>query len=204
MKRTFGALLALALLIGAPAVLAQPNRPEPVPVTLDPASTALLVIDLNARCEAPGQICGELIPVLRDFIPRARSAGVLVVYTVSVQYLGTDLERMARGIEPAPDEPVIFPDAFNKFADGTLQAILAERGIRTLIATGSSANVPVHYTAVSALRDYRYDVVIPMDGMNAFTPYEEEYSLHQLSVLPGGVQSQLTFTTLDRIDFAPR
>jgi nicotinamidase-related amidase len=199
--RIRGLALALAILIGIGNASAQPIRPEPVPATLDPSTTAVLVLDLNARCEDPGQICGELIPALHDFLPRARNSGAFVVYTVSAQYQGTALERMARGIEPAPGEPVIFPDAFNKFVTGELEAILAARGIRTLVATGSSSNVGVHYTVVSALRDHRYNVVIPMDGMNAGTPYEEEYSLHQLSVLPGGVQSQLTFTRLDLIDF---
>jgi nicotinamidase-related amidase len=197
-----GLWLALAILIGAGSAFAQPNRPEAVPATLDPATTAVLVLDLNARCDDPGQICGELIPGLQAFLPRARSSGALVVYTVSSQYQGTDLERMAHGIEPADGEPVIFPDAFNKFVTGELEGILAERGIRTLIATGSSTNVGVHYTVVAALRDHRYNVVIPMDAVNAGTPYEQEYSLHQFSVLPGNVQSQLTFTRLDLIEFA--
>jgi nicotinamidase-related amidase len=200
--RVPGLVLVLTFFVGIGSVLAQPNHPAAVPVTLDPATTALLVLDLNARCDNPGEVCGELIPALQPFLARARARGVFVVYTVSASARGTDLEPIARGIEPIAGEPVIFPDAFNKFATGELHAILAERGIRTLIATGSSTNVGVHYTVVSALRDYRYNVVIPMDGMNANNAYEQEYSLHQFSVLPGGVQSQLTFTRLDLIDFA--
>lgn len=47
-----------------------------------------------------------------------------------------------------------------------------------------------------------YTVVIPLDGVNTRNPYEHEYSLHQLSVLPRGVSQRFLFTTLPMIEWA--
>ena len=48
---------------------------------------------------------------------------------------------------------------------------------------------------------YGYDVVIPIDGVNTDTPYQQEYSLYQLTVLPN-VASRFRFTTVDLLSFA--
>ena len=53
----------------------------------------------------------------------------------------------------------------------------------------------------TAARMYRYKVVIPMDGVNANTHYEHEYSLHQFTVLPSNANKQFQFTNLSMITF---
>jgi len=40
-----------------------------------------------------------------------------------------------------------------------------------------------------------------VDGVNARTPYAHDYSLYQLSVLPGGVHKLIHFSTLGMIGF---
>ena len=37
-----------------------PNRPEPKNVSLDAAKTAVVVLDLNARCHEPEEVCHRL------------------------------------------------------------------------------------------------------------------------------------------------
>jgi nicotinamidase-related amidase len=178
------------------------RAPATGPVTVDPSTTALLVLDLSARCDSPQQVCSQLVPHVARFLDRARANNLFVVYTVSFNALGTPLGDVWQGFRARPDEPVIYPDAYDKFWDGELQALLEPRGIRTLIVTGSSTNVGVLYTVTGAARHYGYQIVMPVDGVNASGDYEQEYALYQMSVLPVG--NQFTFTTLDQISFGPR
>jgi nicotinamidase-related amidase len=178
-----------------------PRRPEPISVEVDCRTTALLVLDLSARCEDPELICHALLPGVAGFLQKARAAGILTVFSVSASQRGTPMDKVARQLQRRDDEPVIYPDGFDKFTDGELQRILEPRGIDTLIITGSASNVAVLYTATAAARIHRYQVIVPVDGINARTEYAHEYSLYQLSVLPGGVYKRIRFSTLGMITF---
>lgn len=202
--RLAGAAVALALLTAiVPSVSwAQPNHPVPEPLVLDPATTAVLVLDLTPRCDVPGASCGELAPVIAGFLPKVRASGVLTVYTVSLSAQGTPLGVVWDGFTPlGPNEVVLFPNGTDKFVGGELDALLRERGITTLVITGASANGAVLYTASSAARNYGYDIVIPLDGTNADSSYEHEYVIHQFTVIPS-VADRFRFTTLDLVRFA--
>jgi nicotinamidase-related amidase len=178
-----------------------PGIPPPAQVTLDPSTTAVLVLDLSTRCNDPQQVCREIVSAVRRVLDGARARGVLVAYTVSAAARGTALGDVWEGFDRRPDEPVLYPDAFDKFAGGELQGVLAPRGITTLVLAGSSTNVSVLYTGTTAARQYGYDVVIPIDGVNTDTPYQQEYSLYQFTVLPN-VASKFRFTTVDLLSFA--
>lgn len=194
------ALLWMLLAAGVSAAPSeQPNLPEPRPVVVDPRTTALLVLDMSTRCNDPQQVCSELAPVLARFLPRARAAAVFVVYTVSLNARGTALGDVWGGFGRTEDEPVIYPDGTDKFVGGELTALLQERGIDTVIITGSSANQAVLYTASGATRNNGFRAIIPIDGMNTANPYEYEYTLHHLNNV--SFASLFTFTTLDTLQF---
>jgi len=178
-----------------------PNKPAPADVTVDVKTSALLVLDLNARCEDPKQVCRKLVEPVAKFLGRARKAGLPIVYTVSHNHKGTPEERMPLAFQQRDDEPVVFPDAFDKFHGGELHRVLKERGVKTVIVTGASSNQAVLYTATSAARPHGYDVIIAMDGIIARGDYETEYTLHQFTVLSGAA-SKFRFTELDRIAFS--
>jgi nicotinamidase-related amidase len=178
-----------------------PKKFEPMAVEVDRRTTALLVLDLSARCEDPDLTCHALLPGVAGFLQRARAAGILTVFSVSASQRGTPMEKVARQLQHRENEPVIYPDGFDKFTGGELQSILEPRGIDTLIITGSASNVAVLYTATVAARIHRYQVIVPVDGINARTQYAHDYSLYQLSVLPGGVYKRITFSTLATITF---
>ena len=201
------ALLALALLPGSrPAAAmpvaqtAGPGLPITAPVALDPATTAVLVLDMSTRCNDPQQVCRDIAPAIAGLLDKARQRGVLIAYTVSAAARGTPMGDVWQGFNPRADEPVLYPDGFDKFVGGELQDSLTSRGIRTLVITGSATNVAVLYTATAAARQYGYDVVIPIDGVNTDNAYQQEYALYQLGVLPG-MASRFTFTTLDGVTF---
>lgn len=198
--------LSLGLVAAPPGALASqqepgPLVPEPQPVSLNPAVTALLILDLSTRCDNPAQVCSHLVPGVRDLLSKARVANVFTVYTISASAMGTALGDPWAGFDWRPEEPVIYPDAFDKFHGGELQALLEDRGIRTVIVTGSSAHVAVLYTATSAARLHGYEVAVPLDGMNSTRRYEEEYTLHQLGVIPISPPAKVVFTTLEMIEF---
>ena len=178
-----------------------PNRPEAKPLTLDSKTTAILVLDLNARCDDPKQVCSKITTPLGEFLEKARAAGVPIVYTVSAAVKGKPLGELAIPLKKKEGELVIYPDAFDKFVGGELQTWLKDKGAKTLIITGSSTNAAVLYTATTAARMHRYSIVIPMDGVNASTQYEHEYSLHQFTVLPSEANKLFQFTRLSMITF---
>ena len=178
-----------------------PNRPEPKPVTLDSKNTAVLVLDLNARCDDPKQVCSKITAPLGDFLDRARAASVPIIYTVSAAAKGKPIGELAAPLRRKENEMVIYPDAFDKFHGGELQSYLKNSGAKTLIITGSSTNAAVLYTATTAARMFRYTIVIPMDGVNAATRYEQEYAIHQFTVLPSEANKLFQFTSLSMISF---
>lgn len=197
---TFVFLLAAAILSD---VWAQsgPNRPEAKPVTLDSKSTAVLVLDLSARCQDAKQVCSKLMSPLGDFLKKSRAAGVPIIFSVSAAAKGTPLGEVAAPLKRKETEPVIYPDGFDKFVGGELQTWLKQKNAKTLIITGSSSNTAVLYTTTTAARIHRYPIVIPMDGINANTQYEEEYSIHQFTVLPNEANKLFQFTKLSLITF---
>jgi hypothetical protein len=149
-----------------------PNRPEPKPVTLDSKSSAILVLDLNARCDDPKQVCSKIVAPVGEFLDKARAAAVPIIYSVSASAKGKPIGQIAAPLKYKEGEVIIYPDGFDKFVSGELQAWLKERGAKTLVVTGSSTNSAVLYTATTAARMYRYPVVIALDGVNANTRYD--------------------------------
>src|SRR6266516_632605 len=177
------ALMLTLLAAGvAAAPAAQPNLPEPRPIVADPNTTALLVLDMSTRCDVPGAVCGELGPVIASFLPKARAAHVFTVYTVSASARGTELGEVWPGFHPQDDEVVIYPE-----------------GIDTVIVTGSSSNQAVLYTASGATRNNGFRAIIPMDGSNANSYYEWEYTMHKLNNV--SFANLFSFTTLDLLTF---
>ena len=84
---------------------------------------------------------------------------------------------------------------------GELRDKLNQLECRSLVIVGSATNFAVLYTATTAARIYRYNVVIPLDGVNAKRRYEHEYAIHQLTILPASAHMQFLFTNLKLIEF---
>ncbi|TMA59290.1 MAG: hypothetical protein E6J73_15905 [Deltaproteobacteria bacterium] len=66
-----------------------PNKPTPQEVTVDSKTTALLVLDLNCRCEDPKEPCYQLINPVAKFLGRARQANMFILYTAADRYKDT-------------------------------------------------------------------------------------------------------------------
>lgn len=179
----------------------RPKLPQPAPLSLDPGTTALLVLDLSNRVNDPAQVASRVAPPVRDFLSKTRAARVLTIYTISASAKDTPQGKIWDGFAVLPDEPVLWPDAFDKFNGGEIRDLLQKRGIKTVIITGASTNFAVLYTATTAARIFGYNVVIPVDGVISNTQYEDDYALYQFTRLPGGAAARFSFTTLGGIEF---
>jgi nicotinamidase-related amidase len=179
-----------------------PNRPEPGRLKLDSKTTAIAVLDLSARCENPNEVCAQLMEPLAKFLETARKTSVPILYTISATARGTPMGEVAAPLKRRASEAVLYPDGFDKFMGGELKTELDKSNCRSLIIVGSATNFAVLYTATTAARIYRYDVVIPLDGVNAKRRYEHEYAIHQMTILPASAQNQFRFTNLPMIEFA--
>jgi nicotinamidase-related amidase len=194
--------------VGAGAVLGetvidawQSIRTPPAPavkqVVLDSATTALLLLDFNRQvCNNESRPrCIASIPAVAKLADRARSSKVAVVYSLTA---GSSMGDVAAMLAPKAGEPAVTsgPD---KFLGTDLEKILKERGITTVIVTGTAAHGAVLNTASgSAFRGLK--VILPVDGLSAETLYAEQYTVWHLLNAPR-VSAQTTLTRSDMITF---
>jgi len=174
-----------------------PPVPELKPVTLDPGTTALLLLDFNKQvCNAERRPrCIASIPVVGKLLKEARSRSVKVIYSITY---GASVADIAKELAPAAGEPAVTsgPD---KFFGTDLEKILKEKGVRTVIITGTAAHGAVLYTASgAALRGIK--VIVPVDGMSAENTYAEQYVAWHLLNAPR-ISNQATLTKIELIKF---
>jgi nicotinamidase-related amidase len=172
-----------------------PPPPQLMQVTVDPKTTALLLLDFNKQtCNAERRPrCIESIPKVRKLLDSSRSTGMAVIYSLS---FGATTADIAKELAPSRrDESVVSgPD---KFLGTDLEKILKERNIQTVIVTGTAAHGAVLYTAsAAALRGMK--VILPVDGLSAETLYPEQYTIWHLMNAPR-VSNQVTVTRTDMI-----
>jgi hypothetical protein len=156
--------------------LQMPALPDPVPVTLDPATTALLMLDyVDPICSTQPKCTGQMLPAMTVFIERVRKAGVVVAYGTRQQTMSKWLPPVA----PAPGDITIVNTAQDRFYNTDLDKALKAKGIKTIIMAGWKVSGSVAYTSVGAsLRDYT--VVIPMDTTTAATDYDTVIGFYQI------------------------
>jgi len=174
-----------------------PPAPEVKPVTLDSATTALLLLDFNKQvCNNERRPrCIASVPAMARLAERARARRVAVVYSLTA---GSSIGDVVPALAAKPGEPSVTsgPD---KFLGTELEKILKERGITTVIVTGTAAHGAVLNTASgAAFRGLR--VILPVDGLSAEDLYAEQYTVWHLLNAPR-VSTQTTVTRTDMITF---
>src|SRR5437867_9941602 len=107
---TSGLLLLLALCGGAAQAqstskptltLQMPALPDPVRVTLNPATTALLVLDyVEPICDSQPKCKSQMLPAMTPFMARVRKAGLVVAYGTRERNMSKWLPEVA----PAPGD----------------------------------------------------------------------------------------------------
>jgi nicotinamidase-related amidase len=172
-----------------------PAAPTLKPVTVDPKTTALLMLDfMNQNCGQRPR-CVASIPAMKKLLDAARAAKATVVYSLIANTTAADV---IKDVAPVAGEASVLsgPD---KFLKTDLEKILKDKGITTVIAVGTSSNGAVLYTGSgAALRGM--NVIIPVDGMSAVDPYAEYSTIFTFMNAPS-VSAKTTLTKSDMIKF---
>jgi nicotinamidase-related amidase len=176
-----------------------PTPPELKPVQVDPAGTALLLFDFTTQtCTAERRPrCAANVPKLQKLLSDSRARGMFVVYSVA----GADssAKDILGPIAPAGSEPVLPALGPDKFLNSDFEKMLKDRGIQTVILTGTAAQTTVLHTgAAAALRGMR--VVVPVDGMSSNDAFGELYTAWHLANA-ARIMNQVTLTTVDMITY---
>jgi nicotinamidase-related amidase len=202
------AMLFVAVVLFTPSVFAQtvieawgsvkmPPAPDLKKVTIDPKTTALLLLDFNKQtCNVEKRPrCIASLPKVQDMLRRARVKGVAVIYSIT---MGAAVSDIAGDLAPLGGEAVVTsgPD---KFMGTDLEKILKDRGIKVVIVTGTAAQGAVLYTASGSV--FRgLQVILPVDGISAEGLYPEQYTVWHLLNAPR-VSTATTLTRSDLITF---
>ena len=181
----------------------RPAPPELKSVTVDIRSTALLVLDFNGAQDPKKGPCNTEIkprcltsvPKVQTMLSEARAKGVFIVY--SLAGIGTPAD-IATAIAPHANDPIV-KSGPDKFVGTDLEKILADKGIKTVIVTGTSSEGAVLDTATDAALK-GMNVVVPVDGMSSTDLYAEQYVAWHLTHAPG-VSAKVTLTKIQMIKF---
>jgi nicotinamidase-related amidase len=183
-----------------PLTLQMPSSPDPVPVVLNPATTALLIFDIvDPICTRQPNCTGKMVPAIASLLARARQAGVTVAFGTRAPTMSNWLPEVL----PAPGDIKIESQAQDRFYNTDLDKTLKAKGITTLILAGWKVSGSVTYTSVGAtLRGYT--VVVPVDASLDATDYEiaigQYQILHQHSENAANEALKNKASTLSRTD----
>jgi len=175
-----------------------PPVPELKPVTVDPKSTALLVLDFMKDNCGQRPLCLATIPNVKQLLERARALNIPVFYTM-VGRDPTPAGMVDQSLVPRANDFTVkgSAGAGDKFINSDLEQGLRDKGIKTVIVTGTSAQVAVAGTALGAA-ERGYMAVVPVDGMSSEDAYNEQYAAWH--IYKGGPQVLRKNATLTRSD----
>jgi Isochorismatase family len=146
-----------------------PGKIELKPVTLDPHTTAMLILDLtkNGSCSMRPR-CLASVPNVKHIHDAARAAGTMFWYSAGSR------DMIDPGITPREGE-YFNQNGPDKFLGSNLDEKLKAGGIQTVIVCGTSfQGLGVGTGTEAAQRGYK--VIVPIDCLSAEDTYMEQYS----------------------------
>jgi len=205
---TAGALLVAWL--GSPSVAdvisdwntaVVPPPPELKEVTVEPATTALLFLDImKAGCTARPR-CVAAVPNMKRLNDAARAHNMVVWYSlVGSNGKATPDDIMDVALKPREGE-WYRQGGPDKFLGSTLEPTLKQAGIKTVIVCGNSFQGATVGTASGAAQR-GYKVIVPVDCSAGENAYNEQYAAYHLATGgPAGVTGNVTMTRSTMIKF---
>lgn len=204
-----GAALVIAMAVSSAAAdilddwgTAQaPPKPELKAVTVEPATTALLILDMmKVNCGMRPR-CVATVPNVKRLHDAARGAGMMVWYSlVGSNNQATPADMIDTSFAPRDGEweRQGGPD---KFLGSHLEEKLKAHNIKTAIVCGTSFQ-GVGIGTGSELAQRGYKVIVPVDCLSSENAYNEQYAAWHLSKGgPAGVTAQVTLTRSAMIKF---
>jgi nicotinamidase-related amidase len=156
--------------------LQMPALPGPVPVAVNPKTTALLVFDyVEPICNSQSKCKDEMLPAMTKFLARVRKAGMVVAYGT----LGENWSKWLPQVTPQSGDIKIVNTAQDRFYNTDLDRALKAKGITTVIMVGWKVSGSIAYSSVGAtIRGYT--VVVPVDTTAAPTDYEQVIGFYNI------------------------
>ena len=208
-----GAALAIALslaLAGSPSIAdvisdwstaVAPPAPELKDVTVDPSTTALLLLDMmKSNCSTRPR-CVAAQPAVKAMHDAARAHAMVVWYSlVGSDGKATPDDVMDSGIRPQPGE-WYRQNGPDKFIGSTLEPVLKQAGVKTVIICGNSFQGATVGTSQEAVQR-GFKVIVPVDCSAGDSVYSEQYAAFQLT--KGGpvpITSNVTLTRTTMVKF---
>jgi nicotinamidase-related amidase len=175
--------------------VAAPPAPKLEDITIDPKTTALLMLDFLKQNCGPEAACTGGLPNIAKLLTAARDKQMLVIYTM---FPGPTTADILPPVAPNGKEPMIV-SFLDKFQGTDLDDVLKKNGIKTVIAVGNASNGAVLFTASSAFF-HHYQVIVPVDGMSSSAPFSDLSTVYTLEAAPvmGG---KIKLTRLNMIKF---
>jgi nicotinamidase-related amidase len=192
---------ALADVISDWSTAVAPLPPELKEVTVDPSSTALLLLDImKAGCGARPR-CVAAVPNIKRMHDEARAHNMVVWYSlVGSDGKATPDDIMDPAIKPRTGE-WYRQGGPDKFMGSTLEPILKQAGTKTVIVCGNSFQGATVGTASGAAQR-GYKVIVPVDCSAGEDVYHEQYAaFHLAKGGPTGITSNITLTRTTMIKF---
>ena len=158
-----------------------PPPPELKSVTIDPKTTALLMLDfVKQSCnEKARPRCVASLPAAKQLLSAARAKKVLVVYSIVD---GNVVGDTVPDVAPIGNEPVV-QSGPQKFLKTDLEKILRDHGINTVVVAGTAADGAVLHTASEAV--FRgFKAIVPVDAMSGENAYVEQYVAYHFATAP--------------------
>jgi len=188
---------AMALDLSEWSSIQMPPPPELKQVTVDPKTTALFLFDfMTENCGARPR-CVESVPKLKALHDKARAANMPVFYTLPGGGKPIDPSFGPRAGELV-DQKQGGPD---KFLNDDLDQRLKDKGIKTVIVCGTSAQGVGLGTGAAAVQR-GYEVVYPIDCNPSESAFREAYAAwHMGGGGPPVTTKHVTETRSDMIKF---
>jgi len=178
-----------------------PPPPELKEVTVEPATTALLLLDImKAGCTARPR-CVAAMPTIKQMHDAARSHNMIVWYSlVGMNGKATPDDVMDPAIKPNDGEWYRQPGP-DKFLGSTLEPVLKQAGIKIVVICGNSFQGATVGTSIEAVQR-GYKVIVPVDCSAGEDVYHEQYAaFHLAKGGPVGITSNVTLTRVAMIKF---
>jgi len=178
-----------------------PAKPEIKAVTVDPSTTALLILDLMKSNCGQRPRCVATVPNVKRLHDGARASGMMIWYSfVGSNNQATPADMVDPGIA-ARDGEWERQGGPDKFLGSHLEEKLKARNIKTAIICGTSFQ-GVGIGTGSGLAQRGYKVIVPVDCLSSEDAYNEQYAAwHLYKGGPAVVTSQVTLTRSTMVKF---
>jgi nicotinamidase-related amidase len=196
-----GASPSIADVISDWSTAVAPPPPELKEATVDPATTALLLLDIMKFNCSTRPRCVAAMPVIKKLHDDARTHNMIIWYSlVGSDGKATPDDLMDPAIKARAGE-WYRQGGPDKFLGSTLDPVLKQAGIKTVIICGNSFQGATVGTGQEAAQR-GYKVIVPVDCSAGDSVYNEQYAVFQLTKGgPAGITSNVTLTRSGMVKF---